>query len=162
MCNLACIGFGRICKLKTMRVKESLLFSTAGFRGIPNIYLASLLTPFGKDLSLVIFLFLNTISLLSNKLLIDHKDEANYLISANPCSRLKTIIETLEETYIMPVFLKENLDNSIVSPKFNENSQRFEAGIQLRQEPRDETSRELQALNLNITESEIQGALQLK
>ena len=117
------------------------------------------------EISSIIFascIILDLLTLFTNILIFDSKDETNYLVSSNPCSRVKELLKVFEDEHILPIFVKENLEASISSPKFNENSQRFEAGIQLRQEPRDETSRELQALNLNITETEINAGLQLK
>lgn len=160
--NLATLALAYICKLKTIKVLDCISFAIGGFRGTTNAFLIYSLP---EQLQAVALLGCAVYSLLGTGLsyfLTSGKEESSYLISSNPCSKLKMILQNFEETYLVPIFVKETVEKSIMSPKFNENSQRFEAGIQMRPEMRDETSRELQALNLNITESEAQGALQLK
>ena len=162
MAYLATMVVAYICKLKTIKVFDCISFAIGGFRGTTNAFLIYTLP---DQLQAVALLGCAVYSLLGTGLgyfLPNSKEESSYLISSNPCSKLKMILQNFEETYLAQIFVKESVEKSIMSPKFNENSQRFEAGIQMRPENRDETSRELQALNLNITESEVQGVLQLK
>ena len=160
--NLICVGIGCACKLRAFKLKDCLKFSTCGFRGIASLFLIETLPVTPGSIAVASCFTLNLLSIPMNKLFADGKDEINYLVSSNPCTKLKTLLQVFEDNYILPVFSKEKVEESISSPKFNENSQRFDAGIQLRQEPRDETHRELQALNLNLTETEMNSALQLK
>lgn len=164
ICNLFCMSLGYACKLRSIKLKDCLCASVAGFRSLPTICLISLLPTEHLGSVVICFIILNFFGILASWFMGDSKDESSYLISSNPCSKLKVIIQGLEENYILPIFIKESNENVILSPKFNENSQRFDTGIQVRQEPKDETSRELQALNLNLnlTEIELQGGLQLK
>lgn len=164
ICNLFCMSLGYACKLKSIKLKDCLCASVAGFRSLPTICLISLLPTEHLGSVVICCIVLNFFGILTSWFLGDSKDESSYLISSNPCSKLKVIIQGLEENYILPIFIKESNENVILSPKFNENSQRFDTGIQVRQEPKDETSRELQALNLNLnlTEIELPGGLQLK
>ena len=160
--NIICVGIGCICKLRTFRLKDCVKFSTCGYRGIATLFLIETLQKPTDSIAIASCFTLNLLSIPMNKLFTDSNDEINYLVSSNPCTKLKTILQAFEDTYILPVFNKEKGEASISSPKFNENSQRFDAGIQLRQEPSDEAFRELQALNLNLTETEMNAALQLK
>jgi hypothetical protein len=159
---LLALALAYLCKVKSVKVVDCISFTFGGFRGTSNAFLIQVLP---KELKDVAFLGCVVYSVLGTGLsyfLTSGKEESSYLISSNPCSKVKMIVQNFEETYLIPIFLKETVEKSILSPKFNENSQRFDAGIQMRPEIRDETSRELQALNLNITESEVQGPLQLK
>lgn len=159
---LLCMGLGYACKLKTIKFKDCFCSAIAGFRSLPTICLLSMIPENLQKVCIISCIILDICGIFASWYLIDSKEESNYLISSNPCSKLKVILQGLEENYILPIFVRENTEVSILSPKFNEGSQRFEAGIQMRQESRDEASRELQALNLNITETELQGALHLK
>jgi hypothetical protein len=160
--NLLALALGYLCKLKTIKLKDCVCMALAGIRGVPSVVLLSLCHPDVQGLATVSCLLFSLCGVVLSLLIRDSKDETSYLISSNPCSKLKSLLQNIDESYIMPVFLKETRPVSISSPKFNEGSQRFDAGIQMRPDPRDDTSRDLQALNLNITESELQGALQLK
>ncbi|OMJ78593.1 hypothetical protein SteCoe_21573 [Stentor coeruleus] len=159
---LFCMGLGYICKLKTIKFQDCLCSVIAGFRSLPTICLICMIPKDLQEVCIVSCIILDIFGIFASWYINDGKEELNYLISSNPCSKLKVLLQGLEENYILPIFVRENLEVSILSPKFNEGSQRFEAGIQIRQESRDEASRELQALNLNITETELQGALHLK
>ncbi|OMJ85085.1 hypothetical protein SteCoe_13671 [Stentor coeruleus] len=159
---LLCMGLGYACKLKTIKFKDCICSAIAGFRSLPTICLFSMIPKDLQEVCIISCILLDICGIFTSWHLVDNKEESNYLISSNPCSKLKVILQALEENYILPIFVRENTEVSILSPKFNEGSQRFEAGIQIRQESRDEASRELQALNLNITETELQGALHLK
>lgn len=160
--NSICIGILNICKIKSLDLKDCVFVSIGGFKGIPTLCISSILTAEIRNTVIPVCVLLNLTSILINKFLKSIKDDKIFVASDNPCTKLKSILQVLEESYVLPVFSRQSIETSILSPKFNENSQRFEPGIQLRQEPRDETSRELQALNLNITETELHGNLQLK
>ena len=156
------MGLAYLCKLKSIKLIDCLSFTFGGFKGIASMSLIHYLPTEVQPIAISGLVLLSAIGMVLGYFLTNGKDESNYLISSNPCSKLKSTLQNLEETYLVPVFVKENVEKSILSPKFNDNSQRFDAGIQMRPEIRDETSRELQALNLNLTESEMQGGLQLK
>lgn len=156
------MGLGYMCKLKSIKFIDCLTFTFGGFKGTASVCLIHYLPSKVQSIAVCGLVLFSAIGMILGYFITNGKDESNYLISSNPCSKLKSSLQNLEETYLVPIFVKENVEKSILSPKFNDNSQRFDAGIQMRPEVRDETSRELQALNLNITESEMQGGLQLK
>lgn len=100
------------------------------------------------------------VSSLVYKLFDQEKDQAYSSASRGCCLKLKRVIQLCDKN-INDFFYKESQETSVLSPKFQDTPQRFEPGIQQRQD-KDETMRELQALNMNVTETEILSAFQLR
>lgn len=157
-----CFGLGYLCKLQTFKLKDSFIFAMNGFRGAGTLLLAREMNEPPQSIFFISCITLQVLSSFTNLVFPDSQDQVNYLVSNNFCSKLKNSLKIFEETYILPIFHKETTEIRIVSPKFNENSQRFDSGIQLRQEPHEDTVRILQTISLNITETESNLAFQLK
>ncbi|CAG9326680.1 unnamed protein product [Blepharisma stoltei] len=158
--------FSKLCGLKLAGFKDLMSISFLSFKGIEAFTLFLLINnEFDNGEKILCFgkfgIAISTlISNLCFKCLSKEKDEGYGTSAKGLCLKIKNLLLIFDK-FIQDFFYKENQDNSIMSPKFHESPQKFEPGIQQRQD-RDETIRELQALNMNVTETEILSAFQLR
>ena len=146
----------RMASLKPNSIKETLSMSILNFNGVGAFALA---LNFGDSQTVNTAAVAIAFQVLLCTFITPSFTETEE-VTSHPCSKVKKFIQNFDDSYIQPYFYRPR-EGSIMSPKFQE-SGKFEPGIEQQRGEASRELQELQALNHNITETEIAGAFQLR